>query len=141
MNRTGLFWDGVAGRAPVPPAARTLGFEFLDADPDQGTISVAFDGAESFTNPFGEVLGGFLAAMLYDTVGPALLATLPPGRFIKTLDLNTTFVRPAATGRLTGRGRVVTRNGENATLEGTLYDTDDQIIATATATALVVDVA
>ena len=141
MNRTGLFWDGVAGRAPVPPAARTLGFEFLDADPDQGTISVGFDGAESFTNPFGEVLGGFLAAMLYDTVGPALLATLPPGRFIKTLDLNTTFVRPTATGRLTGRGRVVTRNGDNATLEGTLYDADDQIIATATATALVVDVA
>ena len=141
MNRTGMFWDGVAGRAPVPPAARTLGFEFLDADPDQGTISVAFDGAESFTNPFGEVLGGFLAAMLYDTVGPALLATLPPGRFIKTLDLNTTFVRPTATGRLTGRGRVVTRNGDNATLEGTLYDADDRIIATATATALVVDVA
>jgi uncharacterized protein (TIGR00369 family) len=141
MNRTGMFWDGVAGRAPVPPAARTLGFEFLDADPDQGTISVAFDGAEGFTNPFGEVLGGFLAAMLYDTVGPALLATLPSGRFIKTLDLNTTFVRPTATGRLTGRGRVVTRNGDNATLEGTLYDADDQIIATATATALVVDVA
>ena len=141
MNRTGMFWDGVAGRAPVPPAARTLGFEFLDADPDQGTISVAFDGAKSFTNPFGEVLGGFLAAMLYDTVGPALLATLPPGRFIKTLDLNTTFVRPTATGRLTGRGRVVTRNGDNATLEGTLYDADDQVIATATATALVVDVA
>ena len=129
---------GAGGR---PPAARTLGFKFLDADPDQGTISVAFDGAESFTNPFGEVLGGFLAAMLYDTVGPALLATLPPGRFIKTLDLNTTFVRPTATGRLTGRGRVVTRNGDNATLEGTLYDADDQVIATATATALVVDVA
>ena len=40
------------------------------------------------------VLGGFVAAMLYDTVGPALLATLPPGRFIKTLDLNTTFGPP-----------------------------------------------
>jgi acyl-coenzyme A thioesterase PaaI-like protein len=58
MNRTGLFWDGVAGRAPVPTAA----------------------------------------------------------------------------GRLTGRGRVVTRTGDNATLEGILYDADDQIIATATAT-------
>lgn len=141
MTRTGLFWDGVEGRAPVPPAARTLGFEFVDADPAQGTIAVAFDGSESFTNPFGEVLGGFLAAMLYDTVGPALLATLPPGRFIKTLDLNTTFVRPAGTGRLVGRGRVVTLDGDHATLEGTLYDTDNQVVATATATALVVDVA
>ncbi len=30
----------------------------------------------------GDVLGGFLAAMLFDTVGPALLATLGPSQFI-----------------------------------------------------------
>jgi hypothetical protein len=40
------------------PAARTLGFEVLDADPDEGRIEVAFSGTEAFTNPFGEVLGG-----------------------------------------------------------------------------------
>ena len=78
VQRTGMFWDGVAGRAPIPPAARTLGFELLDADPDAGSITVAFAATEAFTNPFGEVLGGFLAAMLYDTVGPALLATFLP---------------------------------------------------------------
>jgi hypothetical protein len=26
------FWDGVEGRAPIPPAAVTLGFAFVDAD-------------------------------------------------------------------------------------------------------------
>ncbi|MEV0804406.1 PaaI family thioesterase [Kribbella sp. NPDC050281] len=139
MTRTGVFWDGVEGRAPIPHAARTLGFELLEADPEQGTISVAFAGVEAFTNPFGEVLGAFLAAMLYDTVGPALLATLPPGRFIETLDLNTTFVRPARMGRLIGHGRVVTRVDDHATLEGTLYGTDNEIVATATATARVID--
>jgi acyl-coenzyme A thioesterase PaaI-like protein len=74
-NRSGLFWDGIEGRAPVPRAAATLGFQFIKADVENGTIEVAFEATEDFTNPMGNVLGAFLAAMLYDTVGPALLAT------------------------------------------------------------------
>jgi hypothetical protein len=31
-GRTGPFWDSVAGREPLPPAAATLGFELVDAD-------------------------------------------------------------------------------------------------------------
>jgi acyl-coenzyme A thioesterase PaaI-like protein len=74
--RSGPFWDGVEGRAPMPRAAKTLGLQFISADVDKGTIELAFDATEAFTNPAGNVLGAFLAAMLYDTVGPALLATL-----------------------------------------------------------------
>jgi uncharacterized protein (TIGR00369 family) len=140
MARTGIFWDGVAGRAPIPPAARTLGFDLVDADPEAGTITVAFAGSESFTNPFGEVLGAFLAAMLYDTLGPALLATLEPGQFIETLDLHTTFVRPATTGRLLGRGRVAARHGDLAELDGSLEDSTGHVVATATATARVIGI-
>jgi uncharacterized protein (TIGR00369 family) len=140
VERTGMFWDGVAGRTPIPPAARTLGFELLDADPDAGSITVAFAGTDAFTNPFGEVLGGFLAAMLYDTVGPALLAILPPGRFIEMLELHTKFERPAGTGRLIGRGRVVGVNGELAELDGALDDAAGRVVATATATARVVSI-
>ena len=139
MEREGLFWDSVAGRAPIPPAARTLGFELVDANPEQGSITVAFAGIEAFTNPFGEVLGGFVSAMLYDTVGPALLATLPPGQFIETLELHTAFVRPAAPGLLIGRGRVVAVRGELAELEGSLEDPTGEVVATATATARIID--
>jgi len=84
-GRSGPFWDGVEGRAPLPRAAATLGFEFVDADPDAGTIEVAFTATEDFVNPMGNVLGAFVAAMLYDTVGPALLATLEPDEFQTTL--------------------------------------------------------
>jgi len=80
-QRIGPFWDAVAGRAPLPPAAATLGLEVLDVDPERGTIELAFAAPHAFTTPFGDVLGGFLAAMLYDTVGPALLATLEPEQF------------------------------------------------------------
>jgi len=74
-NQSGPFWDAIEGRAPVPRAAATLGFQFINADVENGTIEVAFEATEDFTNPMGNVLGAFLAAMLYDTVGPALLAT------------------------------------------------------------------
>jgi uncharacterized protein (TIGR00369 family) len=106
-GRSGPFWDAVEGRAPLPPAAATLGLELIAADVGNGTIEVAFAATEAFTTPMGDVLGGFLAAILYDTVGPALLATLEPGQFISTLDLKASSLRPAFPGRLVGKGRVV----------------------------------
>jgi uncharacterized protein (TIGR00369 family) len=137
-GRSGPFWDAVEGRAPLPPAAATLGLQLIAADVQNGTIEVGFAATEDFTTPLGEVLGGFLAAMLYDTAGPALLATLEPGQFISTLDLNARFLRPAFPGRLVGRGRVVHRDGDIAFLEASLADSDGAVVATATATARVI---
>jgi uncharacterized protein (TIGR00369 family) len=138
-RRSGPFWDGVEGRAPVPPAAATLGFEFVGADVEAGTIDVAFTATEAFTNPAGNALGAFVAAMLYDTVGPALLATLEPEQFQSTLQLNVTFLRPVKPGRLVGHGRIRHRNGDIAFLEAALADPRQQAtIATATATARVI---
>lgn len=71
------------------------------------------------TNPMGNVLGAFLAAMLYDTVGPALLATLDADEFQSTLDLDVRF----------------------AHLEASLSDSDDTTLAVATATARVIPLA
>src|SRR3954468_11141124 len=136
-QRTGPFWDGVAGRAPVPPAARTLGLTVVEADP-AGAVELAFTATEAFVNPAGNVLGAFLAAMLYDTVGPALLATLAPDEFQSTLDLHTNFLRPVRPGRITGRGRVAHRVGDVAFLSGVLVDGDGSTVATATATARVI---
>jgi uncharacterized protein (TIGR00369 family) len=138
QERSGPFWDGVQGRAPIPPAAATLGFEFIDADVEAGTIEVAFRAGKEFTNPAGNVLGGFVAAMLYDTVGPALLATLEPDRFQSTLQLQVSFLRPVRPGRVVGNGRVVHRDGDLVFLEASLLDADAAVIATATATARVI---
>jgi hypothetical protein len=62
----------------LPPAAATLGLELIDADVENGTIEVAFAAIEDFITPRGDVLEGFLAAMLHEVVGPALLATRFP---------------------------------------------------------------
>ena len=137
-RRTGPFWDGVNGRVPIPRAAATLGFEFISADVERGAIEVAFTGTEDFTNPAGNVLGAFVAAMLYDTVGPALLAALGPDQFQSTLQLNVSFLRPVRPGRVVGKGRVVHRHGDMASIEASLIDSAGALIATATATARVI---
>ncbi|WP_067826699.1 PaaI family thioesterase [Actinomadura kijaniata] len=133
--REGAFWDVQHGRVPPPPAAVTLGWELVHVDPDAGTIDVAFEAGERFLNPAGVVQGGFLAAMLDDTLGPALVATLPPGRFAPTLNLQVQFLRPARPGRLLGHGEVVKRGRDICFLSGTLSDADGTLLATATATA------
>ena len=139
MNqRSGPFWDAAQGRAPLPRAAATLGLELIEADVEAGTIKLAFAATEDFTNPTGNVLGAFVAAMLYDTVGPALLATLGPDQFQSTLQLNVNFLQPVRPGRLIGRGRVVRRVGDLAFLEASLTDSQEQVIAMATATARVI---
>jgi uncharacterized protein (TIGR00369 family) len=110
-------------------------------DPDAGTIELGFEASEDFTNPAGNVLGAFVAAMLYDTIGPALLATVEPDEFQSTLDLNVRFLRPLRPGRATGRGRIVKRDGDLATVEATLADPSGEMVATATSTARVIPLA
>jgi uncharacterized protein (TIGR00369 family) len=137
-ERTGPFWDAVAGRIPVPPAAASLGLEVIDADPDNGTIELAFQAIHGFTTPRGDVLEGFLATMLHDTVGPAVLATLEPDQFIVTLDLKSTFLRPVYPGRLIGMGRVVHRDADIAFAEGELFDAEGRLVATGASTIRIV---
>jgi uncharacterized protein (TIGR00369 family) len=140
-TRSGPFWDAVEGRAPIPRAAATLGLELIHADVDRGTIELAFKATDDFTNPSGNVLGAFPAAMLYDTVGPTLLATLAPDEFQSTLDLKVNFLRPARPGRILGRGRIVQRTGDLAHLEASLFNSEHAILATATAIARVIPLA
>ncbi|GAA4635372.1 PaaI family thioesterase [Actinoallomurus vinaceus] len=130
-----MFWDVLAGRVPPPPAASLLGWELVELDPERGTIEVAFQASARFANPVGVIQGGFLAAMLDDTMGPALVATLPEDQFAPTLDLHVQFLRPARPGRLVGRGRVVQRGRDVCFLASELLDPDGRPVATATATA------
>ncbi len=135
ISRTWPFWDFLAGRRPAPGAAKTLGWELSWVAPERGEIEVFFAATEDFVNPMGNVQGGFLAAMLDDTLGPALVATLNDREFAPTLELKVSFLRPAAPGRIVGTGRVVHRGGSIAFLAGELRDETGELLATGTATA------
>jgi uncharacterized protein (TIGR00369 family) len=136
-TRQGPFWDVLDGRRDPPPAAVLLGWKLARVDPDAETIEVSFTATEQFLNPAGDVQGGFLAAMLDDTLGPALVATLGVGQWAPTIDLQVQFLRPAKPGELRGVGRVVRRGREVAFLAGELRSADGVVVATATASAII----
>jgi uncharacterized protein (TIGR00369 family) len=136
-ERRGAFWDVLEGRRDPPPAAVLLGWKLVSVDPKAETIEVEFTATESFLNPAGDVQGGLLAAMLDDTLGPALVATLDDGQWAPTIDLQVQFLRPAKPSQLRGVGRVVRRGKEVAFLAGELRGADGSIVATATASAII----
>lgn len=122
----------------MPSATRTLGWSLIRADPERGEVEVSFEATDAFLNPAGTVHGGFLTAMLDDTMGPALAITLDPGLFAVTLELKVSFLRPAAPGRLLGHGRVLRRGGTIAFLVGELSDEEGRELAVGSATARIV---
>jgi molybdopterin converting factor subunit 1 len=120
----------------LPRYVDLLGMRPLSAEP--GHVRMEFTASEQFLNPAGVVQGGFITAMLDDTMGPAAVAQLGPGYFAPTLELKVSFLRPVGPGRLVADGRVVHMGKSIAFLEGSLADEEGNLVATATATARVV---
>src|SRR5260370_16827560 len=121
VDKNSFFWKFVDGRLPLPPCAKTLGIEFLQIDGESGTVEVKFEAKPDFLNPAGNVQGGFLAAMLDDTMGPPLTATLDAAESAPTVNLNVQFHRPAKEGAFKGVGGVVLRGREVCQLSSALF--------------------
>ena len=136
MDPQAFFWRVMAGELPVPRAVQTLRGRIVRADAEAGTVEVAFDAIDAFTNPVGHIQGGFLAAMLDDTMGPALAATLARGQFAPTLNLQVAYQRAAVVGEILGSGRVLKRGNGVCFLAGELRQ-HGEVVASATATAMI----
>lgn len=119
-------------------ALETIGYRFGSLDPESGEVEVSFHAPESFGNLMGNVQGGFVAAMLDAAVATALMALIRPDQVAPTLELKISYLRPVPLGRLVGRGRVLHRGGTIGFLAGELYDEQDQVLATATATVRII---
>lgn len=126
---------------PRPPCAELLGWRVLDARPDDGWIRVGFDGKPEFRNPAGYIQGGFLTAMLDDTMGPAVFVATEGALYTVTIDMNVSFLNPAKPGPLFGEAMIVQLGKTTGFLEGRLADADDVILARATATVRLVPAA
>lgn len=140
MSQDNFFWKMQRGELPPPNIGKTLNMEFVDIDTEQQSIKTRFTISEEFTNPAGNVQGGIIAAMLDDTMGPALAAVMEPGKFSPTLNLNVSFIKGALPGTFIGHGRVVNKGRSICYLSGELYDDKNKLIATATATAKVMSI-
>jgi uncharacterized protein (TIGR00369 family) len=119
-------------RFDPPPSAKLLGWTLRAIDPDAGTIEIGFAADERFINPAGTVQGGFLAAMLDDTQGPALFGHTHGEAYAPTIDFNISFLKEARPGNFVARGRVVRMGKTIAFTEAELFDEAGDLVARAT---------
>jgi uncharacterized protein (TIGR00369 family) len=125
-------------RFPRPPCAELLGWHVLDARPKDGWICIGFEGKPEFLNPAGFVQGGFLAAMLDDTMGPAVLIHTEGATYTSTIDMSVSFLAPARPGPLFGEGQVIQLGKTVGFVEARLLDAEGTWIARASASVRLV---
>lgn len=122
-------------RFPKPPCAALLGWTLLEHDAAKGWVRIAFEGRSEFLNPAGFIQGGMLAAMLDDTMGPAVLLMTEGKFYTVTIGLTVSFLAPTRPGRLIGEGQVVQLGKSIAFVEASLTDPNGVPVARASSQA------
>jgi uncharacterized protein (TIGR00369 family) len=128
-------------RLEAPPSSKLLGWRLLDARPEQGWVRIGFDGKKEFCNPAGFVQGGILAAMLDDTMGPAVFVMTEGRLYTATITMTVNFLAPAKPGPIVGEANVTQLGKTIAFVEGRLTAGDGAVLATATTSARLVETA
>lgn len=120
-----------------PAGSRTLGLRMTRVSQAERLVEAEFDArAEALANPMKQVQGGFLCAMLDEVMSVACMVASGMTHVAPTLEMKTSFFRPAMPGKLTGIGRVIRWGKTIAFTEGEIYDDQGRLVAKATGTAL-----
>ena len=124
------------GSTNAPPGSQTLGFRMIRVEQCRMEVEAAFTGRLEFCNPMGVIQGGFLTAMLDDAMSVAGLVASGMTHVMPTLEMKTSFLRPAKPGELFAVGRVIKWGRTIAFTEGELYDGERRLLVKASATAM-----
>lgn len=120
-----------------PTGSQTLGFRMVAVSQADKSVEVAFDAkAELLLNPMKQIQGGYLCAMLDEAMSVACMVASGMTHVAPTLEMKTSFLRPAMPGTIKGVGKVVKWGRSIAFTEGELYDPEGRLLAKATGTAL-----
>jgi uncharacterized protein (TIGR00369 family) len=120
-----------------PTGSQTLGFRMVGVSQARKEVEVAFEAKpELVSNPMKQVQGGYLCAMLDECMSVACMVASGMTAVAPTVEMKTSFFRPATFGPLKGIGRVVRWGKTIAFTEGELYDGDGRLVAKATGTAV-----
>jgi uncharacterized protein (TIGR00369 family) len=121
----------------APPSSRTLGFRIVAVSQAEMRVEAAFDAkAELLANPMGQIQGGYVTAMLDEVMSVACMVASKMTCVAPTLEMKTSFLRPAMPGELKGVGRVIKWGRTIAFTEGEIFDASGKLLAKATGTAM-----
>lgn len=124
------------GSKRQPPGSQLLGFRMLRVTQADREVEVAFEASEQLTNPMRQIQGGYLCAMLDECMSVACMVASGMTSVAPTVEMKTSFFRPAKPGQIRGIGRVARWGKTIAFTEGELYDAEGRVLAKATGTAM-----
>ncbi len=125
------------GATRIPPGSATVGFRMLAVRRADMTVEIGFDAAaEKFANPMGQIQGGYLCAMLDEAMSVAVGVASNMTCVAPTVEMKTSFLRPAMPGPLRAVGRVVKYGRTIAFTEGEIFDAEGRLLAKASGTAI-----
>ena len=129
------------GKLPPPPIMQTV--EPFDQTAEPGVV--AFTSVPGFRhyNPIGSVHGGYAATLLDSAMGLAVHSALPAGSGYTTLEFKVSFIRGMTkdTGPVRTEGRTLNVGRRAATAEARITDAKGRLLAHATTTCLVFEIA
>ena len=129
------------GKLPPPPIIQTI--EPFDQTAEPGVV--AFTSVPGFRhyNPIGSVHGGYAATLLDSAMGLAVHSALPAGSGYTTLEFKVSFIRGMTkdTGPVRTEGRTLNVGRRAATAEARITDAKGRLLAHATTTCLVFEIA
>ncbi len=130
-----------AGQLPTPPIMQNV--EPFDSTAEPGVV--AFHSVPGFRhyNPIGSVHGGYAAILLDSAMGLAVQTMLPAGSGYTTLEFKISFIRGMIkdTGVVRTEGRTMNVGRRAATAEARITDAKGRLVAHATTTCLVFEIA
>jgi uncharacterized protein (TIGR00369 family) len=129
------------GKLPSPPIMQNV--EPFDSTAEPG--HVVFHSVPSFRhyNPIGSVHGGYAAILLDSAMGLAVQSTLPAGTGYTTLEFKISFIKGMNkdSGTVRTEGRTLSVGRRAATAEARITDAKGRLLAHATTTCLVFEMA
>jgi uncharacterized protein (TIGR00369 family) len=136
------YWRAVAdGHLPQPPIGELLQMRVVDVANGRVTFSCTPDA--SMYNTLGMVHGGAVCTLLDTVTGCAVHTTLPEGVGYTSVEIKVNYLRTVtmSSGPLTAVGTVVKAGSRIGFTEGKVTDVSGALVATATSTLLVFDLA
>ena len=118
----------------MAPASKLLGLEIIDVNKEERWINVAFNASNDLCNMWGGIQGGMVAAMLDDVLSLAVGLDLEWGQISPTLELKVNMMAPTRPGRILAQANVIKRGGSVGFVEGSLFDVEGKLLATASST-------
>jgi uncharacterized protein (TIGR00369 family) len=100
----------------------------------EGWVEFSFEAKDEWSNPMGNVQGGFLSAMLDDTMSVTGVVGANFSKIMPTLEFKVSFLRPAPVGKFRTVGRIKRLGKSIGFIEADLFDGDGHLVAKSSGT-------